>query len=113
MFTPNLTTYLAQTQSKSGQAAAEFSPLTMNARVKTMSHGQIEQTAKDFESMFITQMLEPMFGESLGTDLFGDEQSSDIYKGMMMEQFGKEITRSGGIGIADYVKRELLRLQEV
>jgi Rod binding domain-containing protein len=31
----------------------------------------------------------------------------------MVEQYGKQISQSGGIGIADYVKRELLKLQEV
>lgn len=78
-----------------------------------MNDTQIEKTAKDFESMFVAQMLEQMFGESLGDDLFGDKQTDEVYKGLMMEEYGKEIAKAGGIGIADYVKRELLRLQEV
>lgn len=72
-----------------------------------------DKTAKDFESLFITQMLEQMFGESVGTELFGDEESSDVYRQLMVEQYGKKISDSGGIGIADYVKRELLKIQEV
>jgi len=78
-----------------------------------MTQDQIEKTAKDFESMFLSQMLEQMFGESVGSEMFGDEQTSEVYKGLVVEQYGKEIARSGGIGIADYVKKELLRLQEV
>ncbi|MFW0777626.1 MAG: rod-binding protein [Rickettsiales bacterium] len=79
-----------------------------------LSDSQVETVAKDFESLFITQMMEHMFSdESLGTDLFGDKETSDIYKGLMLEEYGKRISDSGGIGIADYVKQELLRLQEV
>ena len=32
---------------------------------------------------------------------------------MMTEEYGKIIARSGGIGVADHVKREMLRMQEV
>ena len=32
---------------------------------------------------------------------------------MMVEQYGKSIARSGGIGIADSVEREILKLQEI
>jgi|NOAtaT_7_FD_contig_51_395539_length_1886_multi_3_in_0_out_0_2 Rod binding domain-containing protein len=95
------------------QQPAALSPLGLKARASGMTQDQIEKTAKDFESMFLSQMLEQMFGESVGSEMFGDEQTSEVYKGLVVEQYGKEIARSGGIGIADYVKKELLRLQEV
>lgn len=87
--------------------------LTAAGTVKKMDSAQIDQAAQDFESMFIGQMMEQMFGESLGDELFGDQETNDVYKGLMMEEYGKQITRAGGIGIADYVKRELLKLQEI
>jgi Rod binding domain-containing protein len=31
-----------------------------------MTDAQMNETAKDFESMFLSQMLEPMFGDSVG-----------------------------------------------
>jgi flagellar protein FlgJ len=77
-----------------------------------MTEAQADKVSKDFESMFVGQMLEQMFGDSLGADAFGDEQSADVYKSLMMDAYGKEIAKSGGIGIASYVKRELLKLQE-
>ena len=78
-----------------------------------MSVEQADKVSKDFESMFVGQMLEQMFGDSLGSSAFGDSETSDVYKGMMMDAYGKEIAKSGGIGIADYVKRELLKQQEI
>ena len=80
---------------------------------KKMTEGQAETAAKDFESMFLAQMLENMFGESVGEDAFGDSESNDIYKGLMVNEYAKKLTASGGIGIADYIKTELLKTQEV
>ncbi len=80
---------------------------------KGLTATQIDRAAQDFEAMFMAQMLEQMFGDSLGTEAFGDQESHDIYKALMVDEYGKEISRSGGIGIADYVKRELLKLQEM
>jgi flagellar protein FlgJ len=85
----------------------------VSARPGSMNEAQADKASKDFESMFVGQMLEQMFGDSIGDEAFGDSETSDVYKGMMMDEYGKQIERSGGIGIAGYVKRELLKLQEV
>ncbi len=77
-----------------------------------MTEAQATTASKDFEAMFLSEMLGQMFGDSVGTDAFGDADSSEIYKGMMVDAYGKEIGKSGGIGIADYVKKELLKIQE-
>ena len=92
------------------QAAATGPTLLKN---KTMTADQAEVAAHDFESMFIAQMLEQMFGDSIGEEAFGDSDSNQVYKGLMLDAYGKEIAKSGGIGIADYVKKELLKLQEI
>lgn len=87
--------------------------IPLKASGKAMDKAQAEKLGQDFESMFVAQMLEQMFGESLGTEAFGDEETSEIYKGLMMDAYGKEISKAGGIGIAAYVQRELLKTQEV
>jgi Rod binding domain-containing protein len=92
--------------------AADLAKLGVISSTKTMSKAQMDTVAKDFESMFVSQMVESMFGESMGEEAFGTEETNDIYKGMMGQEYGKLISNSGGIGIADYVKRELLKLQE-
>ena len=74
---------------------------------------QIDATAQDFEAQFISQMMENMFS-TVDTDgaLDGGE-SEKTYRSMMIDQYGKMIAKSGGIGVADQVKREMLKLQEV
>ncbi len=74
---------------------------------------KIKDQAKDFESFFISQMLQPMFGESAKDTLTGDPETDEVYQGMMVDEYGKIIARSGGIGVADYITRTLLQTQEV
>ena len=72
----------------------------------------LRQAAEDFEAVYLAQMLAPMF-ETLSTDgMFGGGSGEDIYRSLMVQEYGKAIARSGGIGIADQVERELLRVQE-
>ena len=111
MLSNNLTSVLARAQAGQGDHAIGLTrKLTgRNAPVES----QADKAAKDFESMFVSQMLENMFGESLGDDLFGSSDTDEVYKSLMMQEYGKQIVASGGMGIASYVKRELLKLQEV
>jgi peptidoglycan hydrolase FlgJ len=93
-----------------------YNPQGMTAgrtAARTTNDAKADAAAKDFESLFLAQMLESMFGESLGDDLFGDAETNEVYKGLMMEEYGRQIANAGGIGIADYLKRELLKAQEI
>ena len=63
-------------------------------------------------------MLENMFAtvDDKNEGLGGGEDETggrDIYRSMQLEQYGKAIANAGGIGVADYVKRQMLQLQEV
>ena len=43
---------------------------------------------------------------------FGGGASEDIYRSMMAQEYGKTLAKAGGIGIADQVMREIIRIQE-
>lgn len=87
----------------------------IKARLEETGEGDeagLERAAQGFEAMFLAQMLAPMF-ESLESDtLFGGGPAEDIYRSLLAEEYSKAISRSGGVGIADQVRAELLRLQE-
>ena len=71
-----------------------------------------EKTAQEFEAFFLGQMLQPMF-EGLGAEApFGGGHAEKIWRTMMVDEMGKAMAKAGGIGIADQVQREILRLQE-
>jgi Rod binding domain-containing protein len=74
---------------------------------------KVDAVATDFEAVFLTQMLSAMFSGDDMTSFFGGGSTGEIYKGYLMNEFGKAMAKSGGIGIAAQVKQELLSLQEV
>jgi Rod binding domain-containing protein len=69
------------------------------------------EMAEEFEAMFISELLRPMF-EQIKTDgMFGGGQSEEAFRPLLTEQYAKEIADSGGIGIAENVLAEILRMQ--
>jgi len=74
---------------------------------------RVKQAAQDFEAVYISQMLQPMF-ETLEVDpVFGGGNAEETWRGVMVEELGKQVARAGGIGLAPVVEKEMLRLQEV
>jgi Rod binding domain-containing protein len=72
----------------------------------------VRRAAEEFEAVFLGQMLAPMF-EEIGNDpLFGGGPGEQIYRAMLVEEYGRAIAKAGGLGIADAVQQELLSLQE-
>ncbi len=71
---------------------------------------QMRQAAADFEAVFLSQMLATMTQELGGA---GAVAGGDIYRDMFTQEIAKMISRSGGIGVADSVLREMLKTQEV
>ena len=71
------------------------------------------QAGEDFEAFFLSQVFEHMFN-GVGNDaLFGGGQSETIYRSLLLQQYSKVAAKSGGVGLADAVQREILRAQEV
>ena len=75
--------------------------------------GAVRQAAEAFEATFLTQVLAGLF-QGLGGGALGvDGPEGEMFGGLLAEEYAKLISRSGGIGLADQVRREMLRLQEV
>lgn len=72
---------------------------------------EMRRAAKEFEAVFLSEMLAPMF-ESLGTDgLGGGGMGEQMFRPMLVERYAEAIAQAGGVGIADAVVREMLRMQ--
>jgi Rod binding domain-containing protein len=74
---------------------------------------RIRKSAKDFEAMAIGQMLQPMF-KTVDTSkgLFGGGKAEATWQPMLVDEMAKMLSKGGGIGLADAVFKEMLRLQE-
>jgi Rod binding domain-containing protein len=86
-------------------------PPVLTGAAKT--EAQADKAAKEFEAVFIAQMVSTMF-EGVGTDgPFGGGYGESVFRSLMIDNYAKTIAERGGFGLADQVKREILRLQEV
>lgn len=70
------------------------------------------KTAKDFEAQFLNTMMDQMFTGIDSKPPFGGGSAEKIYRSLLVGEFTKDLAASGGLGVADYVYRELLKAQE-
>ena len=68
--------------------------------------------AQDFEAQFISTMTQSMFAGLKTDGPFGGGQGEEMFRSLLVDQYGTQIARSGGIGIADTIYSEILKLQE-
>ena len=93
------------------QAYGNLAKLPATEAVQT--HKQARKIASDFEAVFLSQMLKPMFENIKPESPFGGGNSETMWRSMQIEEYGKAITKAGGIGIADTVYKEIIKLQEI
>lgn len=77
------------------------------------SLAQMRQVAQDFEAFFLSQALEPMFNDIEPEAPFGGGPGEDVWRSMQLQEYGKAVTKQGGIGLADHVLEQMIRMQEV
>lgn len=102
----------AQTAAQYGtqnNVASRASQLT-DGHIKTETEAR--KAGKEFESMFLGQMLSHMFAGLETNEMFGGGHGETMMRSLLVEEYAKEMTRAGGIGIADAVTREILKVQE-
>jgi Rod binding domain-containing protein len=79
---------------------------------KTSDPAVAKKAAQQFEGVFITQMLGEMF-DGISTDgPTGGGQGEEMFRSLMMDEYGKQLAAQGGFGLAAAVQRELLKTQE-
>jgi len=88
-------------------------PLPSTRAAPNAGQAEIRRIAQEFESVFLAEMLAPMF-ESLDTNgLGGGGMGEEMFRPMLVERYAQAIARAGGVGVADYIIAELNRMQTV
>lgn len=73
---------------------------------------RMRETAEAFEASFLSQMLKPMF-EGLSTEApFGGGEAEGTWRGFLVEAMAKQAVRGGGVGLADQVVAQMIKMQE-
>lgn len=88
--------------------AAEFDPRIGGDERR---NARIENVAKDFEAVFIAQMLEPLFASLETPAIAGGGKSEAFFKSLLQETYAKSMADRGGFGVATHVKSALMKLQ--
>lgn len=97
----------AQTASLAmGTATAAKSGMTASR------YASAQKAANDFEGVFISQMLSQMFSGLSTDEEFGGGPGEDMFRSLMIDEYGKQMASHGGIGLADSVLKELVKTQE-
>lgn len=72
----------------------------------------MQKAAEQFESVFLSQMLAPMFKDTQDGGTFGGGQAEATFKSLLVEQYGNKIAARHATGIAEAVLREMIKIQE-
>ncbi|MCK6418094.1 MAG: rod-binding protein [Alphaproteobacteria bacterium] len=88
-------------------------PLTSASTAQKGRHQQeeIETAARDFEAMFIAEMMKPLF-EGISVDApFGGGKGEEVFRGMLLQEYGKIVASRGGFGLAEPVRAQMILMQ--
>lgn len=67
----------------------------------------IKDASIQLEAIFLKMMYSQMWKTVPKDELFGDDNSMDIWRDMYHEELTKEMAMNGGIGLQDYIYQQL------
>jgi peptidoglycan hydrolase FlgJ len=69
------------------------------------------KAAQDFESVFLGQMVAQMYTGLDAQGPFGGGFAEETYRSLLYQEIGRQMAVAGGVGIADAVYAEMVKLQ--
>ena len=84
---------------------------TQAAGLKGKEPEKLRELAEEFEAVFLSEMLRPMWKGIEAEPPFGGGQEEETFRSLLIDEYGKMLAGNGGVGIADSVLKELLKLQ--
>lgn len=86
-----------------GQTAASTAEL--------LKRGKIRETAQKFEASFLSVMMQSMTAGMKTPEVGGGGAGEDMFKSLLAEEMAKQVAKSGGIGVAAAIQKEMLKMQ--
>jgi flagellar protein FlgJ len=82
------------------------------AAITPAQYAQFARTAQEFESMFVSKMLDSASQGLKSKGAFFGGNAETQFRSLLNEHYGKSVARAGGLGIADAVLAQMIRMQE-
>ena len=100
-----------------GAALTQSSVATDKAKAlagqEIKSEKELDKAASGFEALLLHEMLKSMWATIDTTGLLGEESNqSQIYRDMLNQAMSDSISEGRGIGVKDFVKREISSQQQ-
>ena len=99
--------------------APGLSPTDLLARAKAAAakidspvKAKAMAAARDFEGIFLNSMFQSMETGIDGDGPFGGKGGAGVWRSMLTDQYARQISKAGGVGIAAHVYQSLLAHQE-
>ena len=107
------TSLIASVSQDTAQAATAAALQARAAKLSdTQSPDKVRETANKFEAFFVGQMMEYMSAGIKADDTFGGGHAEETWRSLLNQEYGKEISKSGRLGISDMISKEMLKMQE-
>lgn len=71
---------------------------------------RIDKVAREFETAFLQVMMTQMF-DTVSTGEFSGGEGEAAFKSFLSDAYSKQVVARGGVGLADQLTHELLRMQ--
>ena len=96
------------------KAATKKLTTPASTEIKTMTAEELAQRDKDIkeasvqlEGLLLKMLYSEMWKTVPKNELFGDDNAMEIYRDMYNEEITKKAAEGGGIGLADFIYRQL------
>lgn len=87
-------------------------PMPAIATTGPRSLAAAQDAARKFEAHALGALLQPMFETLSARHAFGGGTAEELWRPMLVAEFGKVMAAGGGIGLAEAVLRQMLARQE-
>ena len=94
----------AMTMTQQSSLAAAPRPTTDAAKAAA--------AAKEYEGVFISQFLGSMFSGIKTDGVTGGGEGEEMFRSLMINEYGKSLEQRGGFGLAAKMQAELLKHQQ-
>jgi hypothetical protein len=65
--------------------------------------------SKELEAVLISVMTEPMFPKGKEAGLYGGGPGNDVYRSLMIQEYGKIFQKGNSLGVAENISRNLTK----
>ncbi|MBR6887211.1 MAG: rod-binding protein [Selenomonadaceae bacterium] len=84
---------------------------TMTEAEVAQRNQEIKDASVQLEALLLKMMYNEMWKTVPKNELFGNSNAMDIYRDMYNEELAKKAAEGGGIGLADYIYKQLTKSQ--